>query len=49
MLRERPVEHPFNAHYNDMIDLWRNIEYHAMLWDRETVEGGSRATLTLTP
>lgn len=41
--------HPFNAHYEDMIELWRLIQYHPMLWDRNTIEGRSKATLTLRP
>jgi len=41
--------HPFNAHYNDMIDPWRMIEYHTMLWDRSAIEGSARQTLVLTP
>jgi penicillin amidase len=41
--------HPFHAHYDDMIDSWRNIEYHPMLWERADVEGEAEGTLTLTP
>ncbi|MBM4422393.1 MAG: penicillin acylase family protein [Chloroflexi bacterium] len=41
--------HPFNGHYNDMIDPWRMIEYHPMLWDRPAIEGAARQTLTLKP
>jgi penicillin amidase len=41
--------HPFNPHYDDMIDPWRNIEYHAMLWTRDQVIDAAEATLTLTP
>ena len=26
--------HPYNRHYDDMIDPWRNIQYHPMLWQR---------------
>ncbi len=41
--------HPFNAHYNDMIELWRNIQYHEMLWGKDMIAGATRVTLTLTP
>jgi penicillin amidase len=41
--------HPFSRHYNDMIDPWRNIEYHRMLWLRSDVVAAAEAHLTLTP
>ena len=41
--------HPFNAHYNDMIDSWRMIKYHPMLWSRESVEGAQKTVLMLGP
>jgi penicillin amidase len=41
--------HPYSPHYSDMIDLWRNIEYHSMLWTREQVEAASVDTLVLNP
>jgi len=41
--------HPYNVHYDDMIDPWRNIEYHTMLWTRGQVEAAAEAHLTLTP
>jgi len=41
--------HPFSPHYGDMIDLWRNFQYHRVLWTRPEVVGGSEAHLTLTP
>jgi penicillin G amidase len=41
--------HPLNAHYADMIDPWRNIDYHPMLWSREQVEAATVATLLLVP
>jgi penicillin amidase len=40
---------PFSPHYSDMIDLWRNIEYHPMLWKREQVEAAAVNTLVLRP
>ena len=41
--------HPFSAHYGDMIDPWRNIEYHPMLWSREQVKQAAISTLILKP
>ncbi|MEK6588170.1 MAG: penicillin acylase family protein, partial [Chloroflexota bacterium] len=41
--------HPFHEHYDDMIDLWRNGQYHPMLWARPQVEAAAEAHLRLTP
>jgi penicillin G amidase len=41
--------HPFSPHYGDMIDAWRNIQYHPMLWTREQVENASANRLILNP
>jgi penicillin amidase len=41
--------HPFHEHYDDMIDLWRNGQYHAMLWTREQVEAAAESHLILEP
>jgi penicillin amidase len=41
--------HAFHRHYTDMVDLWRNIEYHPMLWTRGQVEAAAETHLTLTP
>lgn len=41
--------HPFHKHYDDMIDPWRNIQYHPMLWTRGQVEAAAEETLILTP
>jgi penicillin amidase len=41
--------HPFHRHYDDMIDPWRNIQYHPMLWTRGQVEAAAEAHLTLMP
>jgi penicillin amidase len=41
--------HPFNEHYDDMIELWRNGQYHPMLWDRAQVEAAAPHLLQLTP
>lgn len=41
--------HPFHRHYDDMIDPWRNIQYHPMLWSRTDVEARAEGILLLTP
>jgi len=41
--------HAFHKHYADMIDPWRNLEYHSMLWEYKTVAAKAAATLRLTP
>jgi penicillin amidase len=41
--------HPFHPHYDDMIDPWRNIEYHPMLWERASVQTDAQAVLVLRP
>jgi penicillin amidase len=41
--------HPYHRHYGDMIDPWRNIEYHPMLWQRANVEAGAEGALMLQP
>jgi len=41
--------HPFHRHYDDMIDSWRNIQYHPMLWERADVEVDAEGTLILRP
>jgi penicillin amidase len=41
--------HAFNRHYDDQVDLWRTIQYHPMLWDREQVEGAANEHLVLKP
>lgn len=41
--------HAYAAHYDDMADPWRLIQYHAMLWSRAAVEQGAEAHLTLKP
>jgi penicillin amidase len=41
--------HPYHRHYDDMIDPWRNIEYHPMLWERADVEDNAEGVLVLTP
>ncbi|MEH2147063.1 penicillin acylase family protein [Nostoc sp.] len=41
--------HAFHSHYNDMVDPWRQIEYHQMLWEQKTVVNNTAATLKLVP
>jgi len=41
--------HAFHPHYADMVDLWRNIQYHPMLWDRARVEAAAEGHLRLLP
>jgi penicillin amidase len=41
--------HPFHPHYDDMIEMWRNLQYHPMLWARAQVEAAAEAHLQLTP
>lgn len=41
--------HPFSPHYNDMIDAWRSIEYHPMLWTRDQIEAAEASRLILEP
>lgn len=41
--------HPFHRHYDDMIDPWRNIGYHPMLWERRAIEAQAEGILRLEP
>ncbi len=41
--------HPGHKHYDDMIDLWLNGEYHPMHFTQEAVEAGSGDILLLKP
>ena len=40
---------PYSQHYDDMIDLWRNIEYYPMYWTQEQVEAAAVSRLILHP
>jgi penicillin amidase len=40
---------PGSRHYADMIPLWRNGEYHPMLWERAQIESAEETTLVLSP
>jgi penicillin amidase len=41
--------HPYHPHYDDMIDPWRDIEYHPQLWERADVEADAEGVLVLKP
>jgi len=41
--------HPYSEHYDDMIEPWRKVEYHTMLWTRAQVEGAASNRLILSP
>ena len=41
--------HPFSDQYGQMVDPWRIIDYHPMLWTQEQVEAAAVQTLTLAP
>jgi len=40
---------PMHKHYADMIQAWRAVEHHPMLFDRERVEAEQEGTLVLQP
>ncbi|BCL36141.1 penicillin amidase [Nostoc sp. MS1] len=41
--------HAFHQHYTDMIDPWRKLEYHPMLWSQQTVTANTTGKLQLIP
>jgi penicillin amidase len=41
--------HAYHRHYIDLVDLWRNIQYHSMLWERAQVEAHAEGHLKLLP
>jgi len=41
--------HPYSQNYDDMIDLWRNVEYCPMSWTREQVDVAAVDKLILEP
>lgn len=41
--------HAFSEHYDNMIELWRSIEYHPMPFSREAVEAAAKNRLVLSP
>jgi penicillin G amidase len=41
--------HPASQWYGDLINSWRNVKYHPMLWTRQQVNEGAAHNLTLAP
>jgi len=41
--------HAFHPHYIDMADMWRNIQYHPMHWERTAIEDAAEGYLRLVP
>jgi len=41
--------HAFHPHYIDMVNRWRKIEYHPMLWSEKTITANTASTLRLIP
>lgn len=41
--------HAYHEHYIDMADLWRNIQYYPMWWDKESVVSHAKEYLRLIP
>ncbi|MEO0840424.1 MAG: penicillin acylase family protein [Cyanobacteria bacterium J06643_5] len=41
--------HAFSRHYTDMIEPWRNVKYHSMLWEDEKIDEKAKSTLLLVP
>jgi penicillin amidase len=41
--------HAYHPHYIDMVDLWRKIRYHPMLWTEKQVQNQAESLLILNP
>jgi penicillin amidase len=41
--------HLASRHYDDLIDLWKEGEYHPMLWKKEEIESKAEGRLILNP
>ena len=41
--------HPLSKHYDDLMPLWRAVEYVPMYWDQAKVEAEAEGTLVLEP
>ncbi len=41
--------HAFHRHYDDMIQSWRNFEYHPMLWEQKNIASNTANSLKLIP
>jgi penicillin amidase len=41
--------HAYHPHYVDMVDPWRHIQYHPMLWNPQTIKAEAESLLILVP
>lgn len=41
--------HAYHPHYDDMIELWQNIQYYPMWWDEASIQQNAEAHLVLKP
>ena len=41
--------HAGNRHYDDMIDAWRKVRYHATWWDQAALASSKPDRLVLSP
>jgi penicillin amidase len=41
--------HAYNKHYDDMSQMWANIQYYSMLWDQKFIIRQAEGHLVLTP
>ena len=41
--------HAYHPHYIDMAEMWANVEYYPMLWDRDAIESDTEGHLVLMP
>jgi penicillin G amidase len=41
--------HAFHPHYQDMVNLWRGVEYHPMRWLPDEIASSAKAHLMLKP
>jgi penicillin G amidase len=41
--------HAYHPHYDDMVQLWANVEYYSMLWDEQAVTVQAVGHLVLMP
>ncbi len=41
--------HPLDPHYDDLIAMWQNFQYHPSNWSREAAESGEHELLVLEP
>jgi penicillin amidase len=41
--------HPTHRHYDNLIERWRDVEYHSTFWERRDVEKNARKKMILKP